>query len=60
MRVGDRVRVYSERCSFFGQSGSVAGLSPLMVRLDGEEKPLAFGPREVIADESTRAIGGAE
>lgn len=54
--VGDRVEVFALWSSFKGMCGVVTSVTPgLMVRIDGDTYPIAFGEREVRRLESQRA-----
>lgn len=61
-RVGERVIVVSEKTNFRGMHGEITQIRPfVMVLLDGERLPIAFGTSELIAEEeSSPHLAGAE
>lgn len=58
---GQRVLVFSEKNSFLGMRGRVTQTEPIiMVHLDGERLPMAFGQSELVAEEESAHHAGAE
>jgi hypothetical protein len=47
MKLGDLVIVIEPSSCFEGQRGRVIWLRPIMVLLDGEERPMRFGEGEL-------------
>jgi hypothetical protein len=61
MNIGDRVTVFSGWSSFRGCMGKIVQLKPyVMVLLDGEDKPMAFGTSEIVEESNPRHVGGSE
>lgn len=60
--VGERVIVVSEKTNFRGMPGEVTQTEPgIMVLLDGERLPMAFGLADLIGEEeSSPHFAGAE
>jgi hypothetical protein len=61
MNVGTRVVVIWRQSSFHGQVGTVVAAKPaVMVRLDGDERPLRLEPWTLVPVSEPRHVAGAE
>jgi hypothetical protein len=62
MKAGDRIIVFSDRCSWKGQRGTVIEPRPLWVKIDGDDQPIAMSLSEVcvIPEPSPGVEGWAE